>query len=50
MYAYRLMTNHVQKLLGPGEEVVAMGRLMKALAACTTRYRNRLERRCDTVR
>jgi len=33
VYAYCLMTNHVHLLLGPGEEVVAMGRLMKALAA-----------------
>ena len=43
------MTNHVHLLLGPGEEVAAMGRLMKALAARATRYRNRLEGRSGTL-
>ena len=46
VYAYCLMTNHVHLLLGPGEEVAAMGRLMKALAA---RYRNRPEGRSGTL-
>ncbi|WP_026280240.1 transposase [Thioalkalivibrio sp. ALE31] len=45
VYAYCLMTNHVHLLLGPSEEVAAMGRLMKALAARATRYRNRIEGR-----
>ncbi len=49
VYAYCLMTNHVHLLLGPGEEVAAMGRLMKALVARATRYRNRLEGRCGTL-
>ncbi len=33
VYAYCLMTNHVHLLLGPGDEVASMGRLMKAVAA-----------------
>ncbi|WP_026338868.1 transposase [Thioalkalivibrio sp. AKL7] len=33
VYGYCLMTNHVRLLLGHGEEVAAMGRLMKARAA-----------------
>ena len=49
VYAYCLMTNHVHLLLAPGEEVAAMGRLMKALAARATRYRNRLEGRSGTL-
>ncbi len=49
VYAYCLMTNHVHLLLGPGEEVAAMGRLMKALAARATRYRNRLGERDGTL-
>ncbi|WP_026280857.1 MULTISPECIES: transposase [unclassified Thioalkalivibrio] len=49
VYAYCLMTNHVHLLLGPGEEIAAMGRLMKALAARATRYRNRLEGRSGTL-
>jgi len=43
VYAYCLLTKHVHLLLNPGEEVAAMGRLMKALAARATRYRNRVE-------
>jgi len=34
---------------GAGQEVAAMGRLMKALAARATRYRNRLEGRSGTL-
>ncbi len=49
VYAYCLMTNHVHLLLSPGEEVAAMGRLMKALAARATRYRNRVEGRSGTL-
>ncbi len=49
VYAYCLMTNHVHLLLGPGEEVAAMGRLMKALVARATRYRNRVEGRSGTL-
>ncbi len=43
------MTNHVHLLLAPGESVSGMGRLMKALAARATRYRNRLEGRSGTL-
>ncbi len=43
------MTNHVHLLLGPGQEVAAMGRLMKAPAARATRYLNRLEGRSGTL-
>lgn len=32
VYAYCLMTNHVHLLLAPGEEIAAVGRLMKRLA------------------
>ncbi|WP_026340726.1 transposase [Thioalkalivibrio sp. ALJT] len=49
VYASCLMTNHVHLLLGPGEETAAMGRLMQALAARATRYRNRLEGRSGTL-
>lgn len=49
VHSYCLMTNHVHLLLGLGEEVTAMGRLMKALAARATRYRNRLEGRSGTL-
>jgi putative transposase len=49
VHAYCLMTNHVHLLLTPGEETGNMGRLMKALAARTTRYRNRLEGRSGTL-
>lgn len=49
VYAYCLMTNHVHLLLAPGEAVAGLGQLMKALAARTTRYRNRLEGRSGTL-
>lgn len=49
VYAYCLMTNHVHLLLAPGDQASGLGRLMKALAARTTRYRNRLERRSGTL-
>ena len=49
VYAYCLMTNHVHLLLTPGDETAGLGRLMKALAARATRYRNRLERRSGTL-
>ncbi|WP_290648996.1 transposase [Aquisalimonas sp.] len=49
VYAYCLMTNHVHLLLGPGDDVASMGRLMKAVAARATRDRNRLERRTGTL-
>jgi len=49
VHAYCLMTNHVHVLLTPGEDVGSMGRLMKALAARMTRYRNRIERRSGTL-
>jgi putative transposase len=49
VYAYCLMTNHVHLLLAPGESIAGLGQLMKALAACATRYRNRLEGRSGTL-
>ncbi|WP_273823364.1 MULTISPECIES: transposase [Pseudomonas] len=49
VYAYCLMTNHVHLLLAPGDAVAGLGQLMKALAARTTRYRNRLEGRSGTL-
>jgi putative transposase len=49
VHAYCLMTNHVHLLLTPGDVAGALARLMKALAARTTRYRNRLERRTGTL-
>jgi putative transposase len=49
VYAYCLMTNHVHLLLAPGESTAGLGRLMKALAARATRYRNRLEGRSGTL-
>ncbi|VXB05985.1 transposase [Pseudomonas sp. 8AS] len=49
VYAYCLMTNHVHLLLAPGDLVAGLGQLMKALAARTTRYRNRLEGRSGTL-
>ena len=42
VYAYCLMTNHVHLLLAPGESATGWSQLRKALAACATRYRNRL--------
>lgn len=49
VYAYCLMTNHVHLLVEPGEAVSGLGRMMKALAGRTTRYRNRLEGRSGTL-
>lgn len=49
VYAYCLMTNHVHLLLQPGEAVADLGAFMKALAARTTRYFNRLEGRSGTL-
>jgi len=49
VYAYCLMTNHVHLLLAPGDSVIGLGQLMKALAARATRYRNRLEGRSGTL-
>jgi putative transposase len=49
VHAYCLMTNHVHLLLAPGDSAVGLGQLMKALAARTTRYRNRLEGRSGTL-
>lgn len=43
VYAYCLMTNHVHLLLGLGEEVSGLGRLMKRVAGRQTRYHNALE-------
>jgi len=49
VHAYCLMTNHVHLLLTPQNEAGALGRLMKALAGRTTRYRNKLEGRTGTL-
>ena len=49
VYAYCLMTNHVHLLLAPEDEIASMGKLMKALAARATRYRNKLENRSGTL-
>lgn len=49
VYAYCLMTNHVHLLLSPGASVEGMGKLMKALAARATRYRNKSEGRSGTL-
>ncbi len=49
VHAYCLMTNHVHLILAPGENGAGMSRLMKALAARATRYRNRLEGRSGTL-
>ncbi|MGA9704458.1 transposase [Pseudomonas sp.] len=49
VYAFCLMTNHVHLLLDPGDDPTALARLMKVLAARTTRYRNRLEGRTGTL-
>jgi putative transposase len=49
VYAYCLMSNHVHLLLSPGESVAGMARLMKALAARATRYRNKVEGRSGTL-
>ncbi len=49
VYAYCLMTNHVHLLLAPGESIMGLGQLMKALGARATRYRNRLEGRTGTL-
>ncbi|MBI5462303.1 MAG: transposase [Gammaproteobacteria bacterium] len=49
VYAYCLMTNHVHLLLAPGEEIAAVGRLMKRLAGRQTRYHNGLEGRTGTL-
>ena len=49
VFAYCLMTNHVHLLLQPEGSPAGMGRLMKALAARMTRYRNKLEKRSGTL-
>jgi len=49
VYAWCLMTNHVHLLVAPGEEVAAVGSLMKRLAGRQTRYHNRLEGRSGTL-
>jgi putative transposase len=49
VFAYCLMINHVHLLLQPEGSPAGLGRLMKALAARMTRYRNKLERRSGTL-
>ena len=49
VYAYCLVTNHVHLVLAPGDAIVGLGQLMKALAARATGYRNRLKGRTGTL-
>ena len=49
VYAHCLMTNHVHLLVAPGDEITAVGWLMKRLAGRQTRYHNRLEGRSGTL-
>jgi putative transposase len=48
VFAFCLMTNHVHLLLAPST-AEDLGKLMKALAARMTRYRNKLEGRSGTL-
>jgi putative transposase len=48
VFAFCLMTNHVHLLLAPSC-AEGLGKLMKALAARMTRYRNKLEGRSGTL-
>lgn len=48
VFAFCLMTNHVHLLLAPSC-TEGLGKLMKALAARMTRYRNKLEGRSGTL-
>lgn len=48
VFAFCLMTNHVHLLVAP-ETTDGLAKLMKALAARTTRYRNKLEGRSGTL-
>ena len=49
VYAWCLMTNHVHLLLGPGEDAMAIGRLMKRLAGRQTRHFNHIYQRTGTL-
>lgn len=49
VYGWCLMANHVHLLLVPGDDAAGLSRLMKALAARATRYRNKLEGRSGTL-
>ena len=49
VFAYCLMTNHVHLILQVGDDVSAIGQLMKRLAARQTRYVNKIEGRTGTL-
>jgi len=49
VFAYCLMTNHIHLVLQVGDDVSAIGQLMKRLAARQTRYVNKLEGRTGTL-
>jgi putative transposase len=49
VYIYFFMTNHVHLLLAPDDTTSDLGQLMKILAACMTRSRNKLEERSGTL-
>lgn len=48
VYTYCLMSNHIHLLLNPGEQSEQLGRFMKFIAGCQTRYVNKLEGRTGT--
>ncbi len=49
VFAYCLMTNHVHLILQVGDDVSAIGQLMKRLSARQTRYVNKIEGRTGTL-
>ena len=49
VYGFCLMTNHVHRILQPGEAVAGLGQLMKRLSGRQTRFINRLESRTGTL-
>lgn len=49
LLGYCLMTNHVHLILMPGENVQAVSKLMRVLAARQTRRVNKLEKRSGTL-
>ena len=49
VYAWCLLPRQIDILVDPGTNVHALGELMKALAARTTRHRNRKDKRSGTL-
>ncbi|GLZ86022.1 hypothetical protein Pres01_20730 [Metapseudomonas resinovorans] len=47
VYAFCLMTNHVDLLLAPDDSIVGLSQLLKTFPARTTRYRALSESRCS---